>query len=201
MRTVFLATSWRNRQTGLFYGLQAVLLLVLFLPVMDFAHRGVPDEIDACRIKVGYEKIHFTAYTPQFSGSKGYCQFIPDVGLTNLVFDYEGKKLRDVTIEFEITKEPGGERVFYQEPQKIKSGTVNAAVDFARFGKGDYLAHVTIVHKGDKLDSHLPFGIGIEEETTHWALYFFLVVSVLLFALFRKLVRENPVKRQDPDAD
>lgn len=192
MKAHFFTSPCQKGQSIFFCGLQVFLFLALFLPTVSHAHRGEPDEIDSCRIKVGYEKIHFTAYMPKFTRSKGYCQFIPRVGLTNLVFDYEGKKLRNVSIEFEVTKEPEGTRVFYQEPKKIKSGTVSAAVDFSKFGEGDYLAHVTIVHKGDKLDSHLPFAVGVEEEQTHWTLYSLLGLSVLLFMFFKKLVRENP---------
>jgi hypothetical protein len=33
-------------------------------------------------------------------------------------------------VEFEVTKEPEGTRVFYQAPEKIKKGTVDAKVDF-----------------------------------------------------------------------
>jgi hypothetical protein len=86
--------------------------------------------------------------------------------MTNLVFDYEGKSLRNLTVEFEVTKEPEGTRVFYQEPTKIKTGTVNGVVDFSKFGAGNYLAHVAIVHKDKSLDSHIPFSVGLEEESS-----------------------------------
>ena len=143
-----------------------LMILIMVLPTVVYGHRpihGESNEIDACRIKVGYERIHFSAYTPTLTGSQNYCEAIPDIGPTNLVFDYEGKKLRNVTIEFEITKEPEGSRVFYQEPKKIKTGTVNALVDFSSYGAGNYLAHVTIVHKGKKLDQHIPFSVGLDQ--------------------------------------
>lgn len=129
------------------------------------AHRGTSDEIDTCQIRVGSETVHFTAYTPTFTQNQDYCKSIPNVGPTNLVFDYEGKKLRNISVEFEVTKEPEGTRVFYQEPKKIKTGTVNGLVDFSQFGAGKYLAHVTIVHSGEKLDTHLPFWVGVEAES------------------------------------
>ena len=87
-------------------------LFALILIALPFhtaqAHRGANNEIDSCRIKVGFEKIHFSAYTPSLSGHKSYCNKIPGPAITNLVFDYEGKMLRNITIEFEITKEPEG---------------------------------------------------------------------------------------------
>jgi hypothetical protein len=138
-------------------------LLTIALPPAVYAHRGASNEVDACNILVGHERVHFTAYTPKFS-NKEYCQSIPHLGTTNLVFDYEGKSLRNLTVEFEVTKEPEGTRVFYQEPTKIKSGTVNGVVDFSKFGAGNYLAHVAIVHKDKSMDSHIPFSVGLDEE-------------------------------------
>lgn len=183
-----------SRQYAWFSRVLSSLILMVAFSTTSYAHRGSPDEVDACRIKVGYEKIHFTAYTPQFNKNTGYCQFIPNVGLTNLVFDYEGKKLRDVTIEFEVTKEPDGTRVFYQEPKKIKTGTVNGTVDFAKFGEGDYLVHVTIVHNNEKLDSHLPFAVGVEEPKSHFLLYLILGAVLLLIIFFAVLARNNKVE-------
>nr|WP_305907015.1 hypothetical protein [Methylomarinum sp. Ch1-1]MDP4519732.1 hypothetical protein [Methylomarinum sp. Ch1-1] len=94
-------------------------LLLMTTAISAYAHRGPADEIDTCRIRVGSEKIHFTAYTPTFTQGTGYCQAIPNIGPTNLVFDYEGHKLRNDTVEFEITKEPEGTRIFHQEPKKL----------------------------------------------------------------------------------
>ena len=128
-----------------------------------YAHRGAKNEVDTCRFSVGSEVIHFSAYTPKESGGTSYCHFIPNVGVTHLVFDYEGKKLRNTTVEFEITKEPDGDRIFYQQPEKIKKGSVDAIVDFNQFGAGEYLSHVTIMYKGEKLDSHLSFSVGVGE--------------------------------------
>ena len=142
----------------------SVLFLSLILPSTASAHRGAKNEVDTCRFSVGDEIIHFSAYTPTFTGGKSYCHGIPNIGLTHLVFDYEGKKLRHTTVEFEITKEPEGTRIYYHEPEKIKKGSVDAKIDFANFGAGDYLAHVTIMYKGEKLDSHLPFSIGVASE-------------------------------------
>ncbi|TRW91513.1 hypothetical protein [Candidatus Methylobacter oryzae] len=167
-----------KRSINKFWTVLSALCLSVLFSTPSYSHRGAADEVDVCRIRVGTEKIHFTAYTPTFTQSQGFCRFIPNVGLTNLIFDYEGKKLRDVSIEFEVTKEPEGTRIFYLEPQKTKSGTVKADVDFSKYGAGDYLAHVTIMHDGEKQDTHLPFVVGAEEEKTPWRRYLFFVISV-----------------------
>jgi hypothetical protein len=154
-----------------------LMFTALVLPSIANAHRGARNEVDTCRFSVGDEVVHFTAYTPSVSGGKGYCQIIPSLGLTHLVFDYEGKKLRDTTVEFEITKEPEGTRVFYQKPEKIKKGSVDAKVDFSKFGASNYLAHVTVLYQGEKLDSHLPFSVGMESDESSFP----TMVKVLLF--------------------
>ena len=141
-----------------------VLILSIVLPPSAYAHRAIINDIDACRIQVGYEWIHFAAYTPKVSGNKSYCTIIPEIGMTNLVFDYEGKKLRYADIEFEVTKDPEGTRIYYRAPEKSKTGTVDGTVDFNAFGPGNYLAHVTLVQGDKKLDAHVPFSVGIEDE-------------------------------------
>ncbi len=178
------------RKTGVIWQniIFAISISCLLTSSAAHAHRGPANEVDNCRIRVGTEKIHFTAYTPTFTQSTGFCQFIPNIGPTNLVFDYEGHKLRNVTVEFEITKEPDGTRIFYQEPKKIKTGTVNAMVDFSQYGAGDYLAHVTIIHEGEKLDTHLPFAIGVEEESSSGLLKILLpalFIAIMLFFMMR----------------
>ncbi len=123
-------------------------------------HGGASVTIDSCRIPIaGNNWVHFTAYTPTVTADTEYCKSIPQAGPTNLVFDYENKPLRAMSVQFEITKEPEGEQVYYQPPQTRKTGTVNAAI-FGRFGEGDYLAHVTLVNEGQQIDAHLPFSVG-----------------------------------------
>lgn len=163
-------------------------LLTIALPSAVYAHRGASNEVDACNILVGHERVHFTAYTPKFS-NKEYCQSIPHLGATNLVFDYDGKGLRNLTVEFEVTKEPEGTRVFYQEPTKIKSGTVNGLVDFSKFGAGNYLAHVAIVHKDKSMDSHIPFSVGLEGESSDNLPIKSLFIVVLIATVFYLMKR------------
>lgn len=177
------------RSARLFMWSFQLLMLAFALQQPAFAHRNSDEENDPCRIQVGYEWIHFSAYTPVSSGNKSYCKAIPTVGMTNLVFDYEGKKLRKVSIEFEVTKEPEGTRVFYRPPDTSKAGTVDGAVDFAQFGAGNYKAHVTIVDKDKKLDTHIPFSVGIEGDDSYKGVKKFLftvfICAVIIYLCFR----------------
>jgi len=178
----------------------AVLFLALIIPMTANAHRGAKSEIDTCRFSVGSEVIHFSAYTPTFSGGEGFCHSIPNVGETHLVFDYEGNKLRKTTVEFEITKEPEGTRIFYQKPEKVKKGSIDAKVNFDKVtaGPGHYLAHVTIMYQGEKLDSHLPFSVGVEPEDE--GVSFIVIVSIILaiigLVVFTTMVRKFNAKKE-----
>jgi len=147
----------------LFLKVPVSLVVVLFFSLVSnsFAHRSQDEQRDPCRIQVGYEPMHFTAYTPTFSKSKQYCQEIPHLGLTNLVF------------------EPEGTRVFYQQPEKYLSGTFAKNVDLTTFGVGAYMAHITIFHKEKKLDTHLPFNV---KPKSGFGLRFLMLI-VLMIAL------------------
>jgi hypothetical protein len=174
-------------------------LLTIALPSAVYAHRGASNEVDPCNILVGHERVHFTAYTPTFT-TKEYCQSIPHLGATNLVFDYEGKSLRNLTVEFEVTKEPEGTRVFYKEPTKIKSGTVNGVVDFSKFGAGNYLAHVAIVHKDKSIDSHIPFSVGLEDESSDnlpiKSLFIVMLIAAVVY-LMKRAANKQSAKPSD----
>ena len=135
------------------------LLLSALLPISSaWAHGGASVDTDQCRIFVGPHLVHFTAYQPQLAGTTEYCSDIPSVGPTTLVFDYEGKALRNMTVEVEITKEPEGSRIQYIPPATHSTGTFNTSYNFNEPGK--YLAHVTLINEGQKIDAHVPFKIG-----------------------------------------
>jgi hypothetical protein len=169
-----------------------MLVLSLFLlalaPSAGWAHGGASVEADKCRINVGPHLVHFTAYQPQIGGTTEYCNDIPEVGPVTIVFDYEGKALRDMTVEFEITKEPAGTRVFYQAPTTNPRGTYNTTLNLTE--SGPYLAHVTLVNEGQKVDAHVPFKVGAAgggmSSTT------LIVIGVILIAVGYILYLSNP---------
>lgn len=136
----------------------AGLLAASLLPVTAWSHGGASVDTDQCRVIVGSQIVHFTAYQPQLTGTTEYCNNIPALGPTTIVFDYEGKALREMTVEFEITKEPEGTRFYYDPPSTHSKGTFNTNLNFTDPGK--YLVHVTLVNENQKVDAHIPFTIG-----------------------------------------
>jgi hypothetical protein len=154
------------------------LLFSSALPIASWAHGGASVDADTCRIFVGPHLVHFTAYQPQLTGTAEYCNAIPETGSSVLVFDYEGKALRDMTVEFEITKEPEGKRVYHQEPGTHSKGTFNTTINFSEPGK--YLAHVTLVNEGQKVDAHVPFTVGSAQSGLSTSTY--LAIGAVLIA-------------------
>ncbi|NOV30668.1 MULTISPECIES: hypothetical protein [Methylomonas] len=177
------------------FKLAVILVLLGLTSINAYAHRGAQEEVDACKTRLGFERVHFTAYTPTLTGDAEYCDIIPGLGPTKLVFDYEGKRLRNLNIEFEITKEPEGTRIFYQEPQLIKTGTTNGSVDFSQYGAGHYLAHIAIVDKDKRLDSHIPFSVGLESLPGKSYMPQLVIIGslfLMVYGLFRVAQKETP---------
>lgn len=148
------------------------------LPMTTWAHGGASVDTDQCRVQIGSQLVHFTAYQPQLTGTTEYCSSIPELGPTTVVFDYEGKALRNMTVEFEITKEPEGTRVYYQEPSTHPTGTFNTTINFTQASK--YLAHITLVNEGQKVDAHLGFAVGTSQTGISTNTY--IVIGVVLIA-------------------
>ena len=200
----FVTTDVLNLINNKAHTILSILLLALILPSTANAHRGAKGEVDTCRISVGKEVIHFSAYTPTLSGGRSFCHIIPEVGLTDLVIDYEGKKLRHTTVEFEVTKEPEGTRVYYHSPEKIKKGSIDAKVDFRQYGVGDYLLHVTVINEGETIDSHLPFSVGMEPEESmipNKILIPFIIIVIIFVGMFgMSRSKKQPPSTGEPEA-
>jgi len=166
----------------------SIMLAALIPTSQTWAHGGASVDTDTCRILVGPHLVHFTAYQPQLTGTTEYCNDIPELGPTTLVFDYEGKALRNMTVEMEITKEPEGTRVFYMPPSTHSTGTFNTSINFTDASK--YLAHVTLVNEGQKTDAHVAFKVGSAKSGVSNSTI--LVISVIFLAAGYIFYLSNP---------
>jgi hypothetical protein len=104
---------------------------------------------------------------------------------TQLVFDYQDMKYRDMLVEFEVTKEPEGKQVFFMPSAKHKKGTIILDLPNGVAEAGQYLIHITLVPEegktdervqGQRLDVHMGFKAGTGEATSKGSmlLYAFL---------------------------
>ncbi len=165
------------------------------------AHGGAAGtDTDQCKFELEKDHwIHYTAYQPKAYPAEEFCGNIPDTGtLTQLVFDYQDQRYRDRAIEFEVTKEPEGTRVFFEEAKKHKSGTVILNLPEGVAEPGKHLIHITLLQdSGERLDAHMSFKAGAGQPTSKgsmglYALVFFagLYILYLSHAGFKRKVDE-----------
>ncbi|MEI6068471.1 MAG: hypothetical protein WCP96_14100 [Methylococcaceae bacterium] len=163
-------------------------LLGLFFSATLWAHGGAAGtDTDQCKFELQPTHwIHYTAYQPSAYPAEEFCGKLPGLNtLTQLVFDYQDMKYRNMLVEFEVTKEPEGTRVFFLPSAKHKKGSVNLELKNGVSEPGQYLIHITLVPdpadtenrtQGERLDVHMGFKAGGGQETSR--------NSKLLYAFF-----------------
>ena len=163
-------------------------LLGLVFSASIWAHGGAKGtDTDQCKIEIQGEWVHYTAYQPFKAPGEEFCAYLPDINTpTNFVFDYIGTKLRKMQVEYEITKEPEGTRVFHKPAASYQTGSVNATTTLTE--PGEYLIHVTLIpEQGDQVDAHIGFTAGGGKQVTSgslwlYALFAFAGLYILYFS-------------------
>jgi hypothetical protein len=155
-------------------------LLGLLFSASLWAHGGAAGtDTDQCKFEMEPTHwIHYTAYQPVAFSGQEFCGGLPGIDTrTQLVFDYQDMKYRNMAIEFEVTKEPEGKRVFFMPAAKHKSGSVNLDLPSGVAEAGKYLIHITLVpDQGERLDAHMSFTAGGGAATSR--------NSILLYVFF-----------------
>lgn len=166
-----------------------------------WAHGGAAGtDTDQCKFELEPTHwIHYTAYQPKAFPAEDFCGNIPSTNtLTQLVFDYQDMKYRNMAVEFEVTKEPEGKRVFFQEAAKHKSGTIMLSLPEGVPEAGKYLIHITLVpDAGERLDAHMSFQAGKGQSATRNEMFLYsffafagLYIAYLSSAGFKRKVDE-----------
>lgn len=164
-----------------------------------WAHGGAKGtDTDQCKFELEPDHwIHYTAYQPNAFPAEEFCASIPrEKEATILVFDYQDQKYKDNTVEFEVTKEPEGTRVFFLEGSKHKKGTVELKMPNGVPEPGSYLIHITLVpDQGERKDVHMAFKAGGGKGASNSQMFIYLLllaaglyVVYLYVAPFRKIV-------------
>lgn len=142
----------------------SLVLLGLLFSASLWAHGGAAGtDTDQCKFELEPTHwLHYTAYQPNAFPAEDFCANIPRANeMTLLVFDYQDMKYRDMSVEFEVTKEPEGTRVFFLPGAKHKKGTVELKLPNGVPDAGKYLIHITLVPDvGERLDAHMGFKAG-----------------------------------------
>lgn len=152
-----------SKNTTRFNKLILGALAVLFSGAL-LAHGGAKGtDTDQCKFELEPDHwIHYTAYQPNAYPAEEFCANLPSINeATILVFDYQDQKYKDNTVEFEVTKEPEGKRVFFLEGAKHKKGTIELKMPNGVPEVGEYLIHITLVpDQGERKDVHMAFKAG-----------------------------------------
>lgn len=163
---------------------------LLFSSVL-WAHGGAAGtDTDQCKFELEPSHwIHYTAYQPAAFPAEEFCGKLPAVDTkTQLVFDYQDVRYRNMMVEFEVTKEPEGTRVFYQEPKKHKSGTVVLDLPQGVKDTGKHLIHITLLPdagQGERLDAHMSFTAGEGKSASKEKIGLYLLFALAgLYALY-----------------
>jgi hypothetical protein len=178
--------------------LRKVLLgaLAVLFSASVWAHGGAKGtDTDQCKFELEPDHwIHYTAYQPVAFPAEEFCANLPrEKEATILVFDYQDQKYKDDTVEFEVTKEPEGTRVFFLEGAKHKKGTVELKLPNGVPEPGNYLIHITLVpDQGERKDVHMGFKAGGGPAASKSTMFLYLLFG---FAGLYVLYLYNPMFR------
>ncbi|MDF1582219.1 MAG: hypothetical protein RQ733_03610 [Methyloprofundus sp.] len=166
-----------------------LMLAGLFFSATLWAHGGAAGtDTDQCKFELEPDHwIHYTAYQPLAYPAEDFCGNLPDTDtMTQLVFDYQDIRFRNMAVEFEVTKEPEGTRVFFLEAKKHKSGSVILKLDNGVPEAGKYLIHITLIKDdGERLDAHMGFVAGKGQVTSSKSIFMYLLFALAgLYVLY-----------------
>jgi hypothetical protein len=137
--------------------------LLVVAPDVANAHGGVSMEQDMCKLRIGPYAMHFTGYQPEATGTKEFCEDIPQLGDTIVALDAIDPQLREHPVEVRIIRDTGDEHdleaitVLHMQPKVYPSGSVTIEHDFKKPGK--FVGLVTISDTSGRYVSRFPFSV------------------------------------------
>ena len=139
---------------------------------------GMVLEGDVCIIRIDFYSAHFTAYQPDSSGNRQFCQDLPDLGETIFVLDYLHESLKEVPVDFRVIRDVTGQgeyvklkhvealediekhTVFYRPGTIQKDASLKIEYKFKE--KGRYIGIVSAGHPSNNniYTAVFPFEVG-----------------------------------------
>lgn len=173
------------------FGIPLVLPVLAIMVQPAFSHGGVSVENDVCKLRLGAYVMHFTGYQPEATGTREFCEDIPETGKTVVVLDAVDDELRDVPIEVRIVRDTGDESnleaitVLHIRPRVYPSGSVALEYTFDKPGK--FIGLVTAGGKGEYV-SRFPFSVA-SDKSLYEKYLIFLAIPLIGFVLYRYSMR------------
>jgi hypothetical protein len=185
----------------------SVMLILMSWASNCLAGGGVLLSDDSCIMTIGFYEAHFTAYQPDSSGDKQFCEDLEEMGNTIFVLDYLHKSLSEVPVDFRIIKNVTNKgefvqmgdimeiqdldrfTVFYQEPIIKTNASYTVSHDFIE--KGEYIGIVTAGHPTNNniYSSVFPFSVGASDLS--WSIIVFLGLILILGAYLFRMTRSK----------
>ncbi|MFM1592843.1 MAG: hypothetical protein ACKJRS_00570 [Woeseiaceae bacterium] len=185
----------------------SVMLILMSWASNCLAGGGVLLSDDSCIMTIGFYEAHFTAYQPDSSGDKQFCEDLEEMGNTIFVLDYLHKSLSEVPVDFRIIKNVTNKgefvqmgdimeiqdldrfTVFYQEPIIKTNASYTVSHDFIE--KGEYVGIVTAGHPTNNniYSSVFPFSVGASDLS--WSIIVFLGLILILGAYLFRMTRSE----------
>lgn len=179
---------------------------IIALPV--FAGGGVILQDDVCIIKIGFYEAHFTAYQPDTSGNKQFCEDLPDIGQTIFVLDYLHDSMKEVPIDFRIIRDVTdlgqfvrpediealgdlGEHTIYYHAPTVETDA-SLTVEPLLPAEGKYIGIVTAGHPTNNniYTAVFPFEVGAINISYIFPLLAFLAPALVVWLLWRMRKRK-----------
>ncbi|MDE0742289.1 MAG: hypothetical protein OSB24_00175 [Woeseiaceae bacterium] len=185
----------------------SVMLILMSWASNCLAGGGVLLSDDSCIMTIGFYEAHFTAYQPDSSGDKQFCEDLEEMGNTIFVLDYLHKSLSEVPVDFRIIKNVTNKgefvqmgdimeiqdldrfTVFYQEPIIKTNASYTVSHDFIE--KGEYVGIVTAGHPTNNniYSSVFPFSVGASDLS--WSIIVFLGLILIFGAYLFRMTRSE----------
>jgi hypothetical protein len=127
--------------------------------------------------------MYFHSYLPDTYYDRQFCQELPGIGNTVLVFDYVEQELRSLPVEVRILRDTGSEDnleavTIAHLPAKIHpTGSIDVKYNFDKPGK--FVGLVSIGEKREHV-SRFPFSVGETSTVSHLTHYIMVFVPVLV---------------------
>nr|BBD50152.1 hypothetical protein [Haliea sp. ETY-M] len=134
---------------------------------LTFAHGGLSMELDQCKLSIGPYYMHFSGYQKGDRKNTEFCEDMPLVAPTIVVFDFTDNVMRDMEVEIlvvpnvDITGDPSrdGAPVFEKPPTRYRNGSIKIGLDFSE--RGYFVGIVrAIADSGQAWESRFPFSVG-----------------------------------------
>jgi len=171
-----------------------IIIFTLFCSTVCYAHGGLSQEMDTCKITLDPYIMHFSGYQITTSGNEEFCEDIPDVGHTFIVLDAIDRSLRFMEISVKIVRnvdllgvpDKDGEIIYHTPYNNFPTGSIRVEQTFTE--PGYFVGIVSIkTPSGQEIISRFPFSVGMTNlwpVILKWCLIFLLMLSSA-FVLWR----------------